>query len=359
MESEIAETRVRLEEAALRSEGHLALGQYDRAAAALAEQQRLVRDLEDRVQGAVAGAVVEREAEWVMASAASGGGTDERVLRSGRTWVTAALRVLPAAAGTALVAAAAFVAPPFVERADDGAGSATARRSASSTFDVQHGTGTHEVGPVRSPASARTGDDPDPAAERVDATPDVRRVPAPLDPVTDVAGATGAALDVAVAGVPGLGAAGQTVEEAAAAAPAAADPGPSLDQPGPDESGAADAAPRSATDGVDGSGDESRASRGGDEREAARSSDGASSDGRTTRDGARQERSGDAAGDHDGGSTAPGGARHADDGHEPGSDDAEPDRPGTDGLAPAVDTGDGAVARPDERGADVDELTSG
>lgn len=64
---EVADARLRFEEAGLRAETHRLLGQHDAAAEVLREQEHLLADLQDRLGRAVSAAVVERDAEQVLA----------------------------------------------------------------------------------------------------------------------------------------------------------------------------------------------------------------------------------------------------------------------------------------------------
>lgn len=71
LRDELDEVRVRLEEAALRADAHLLTGNPEGATEALADQRRLLADLEERLDGVVTDALVEREAESVIADAAA------------------------------------------------------------------------------------------------------------------------------------------------------------------------------------------------------------------------------------------------------------------------------------------------
>lgn len=70
--AEVADVRVRLEEATLRSDALLATGQPERAAAVLDEQHALLAELQDNLASAVASASVEAEAESVLSGCADG-----------------------------------------------------------------------------------------------------------------------------------------------------------------------------------------------------------------------------------------------------------------------------------------------
>lgn len=67
LRSDVADVRVRLEEAVLRSDALLAIGQPERAAAVLDEQQVLLAELRETLSSSVAAALVEAEAESVLA----------------------------------------------------------------------------------------------------------------------------------------------------------------------------------------------------------------------------------------------------------------------------------------------------
>lgn len=64
---ELADARVRFEEAGLRAETHRLLGQDAAAADVVAEQEQILADMQDRLGRAVSAAVVERDAEQVLA----------------------------------------------------------------------------------------------------------------------------------------------------------------------------------------------------------------------------------------------------------------------------------------------------
>lgn len=64
---EVAEARTRLEEASLRAEAHRLLGDEDGVARAMADQERVVEELEDRLGRVVSAAVLQRDAEQVLA----------------------------------------------------------------------------------------------------------------------------------------------------------------------------------------------------------------------------------------------------------------------------------------------------
>lgn len=66
---ELADARVRLQEASLRAEAHRLLGDDVAAAGAVREQQALLGDLEHRLGRSVSAAVLQREAEHVVAAA--------------------------------------------------------------------------------------------------------------------------------------------------------------------------------------------------------------------------------------------------------------------------------------------------
>lgn len=64
---EVADARMRFEEAGLRAEAHRLLGQHDAAADVVHEQERILAEVQDRLGRAVSAAVVERDAEQVLA----------------------------------------------------------------------------------------------------------------------------------------------------------------------------------------------------------------------------------------------------------------------------------------------------
>lgn len=66
---EVADARVRLEEAGLRAEAHRLLGNHDGARDATREQQDILADIEARLGRVVSQAVVQRDAEQVLADA--------------------------------------------------------------------------------------------------------------------------------------------------------------------------------------------------------------------------------------------------------------------------------------------------
>ena len=64
---EVADARMRFEEAGLRAEAHRLLGQHEAAADVIDEQERILAEVQDRLGRAVSAAVVERDAEQVLA----------------------------------------------------------------------------------------------------------------------------------------------------------------------------------------------------------------------------------------------------------------------------------------------------
>lgn len=66
---EVAEARVRLEEAGLRAETHRLLGNHEAAVDATREQEQILADVETRLGRVVSSAVVQRDAEQVLADA--------------------------------------------------------------------------------------------------------------------------------------------------------------------------------------------------------------------------------------------------------------------------------------------------
>lgn len=69
---EVADARLRLEEAGLRAETHRLLGDDRAAAEVVAEQQQVVADLERRLGRVVSAAVLQRDAEEVLAGVTTG-----------------------------------------------------------------------------------------------------------------------------------------------------------------------------------------------------------------------------------------------------------------------------------------------
>lgn len=69
LRQEVAEARVRLEEAGLRAETHRLLGNHEAAVDATREQEEILADVEARLGRVVSSAVVQRDAEQVLADA--------------------------------------------------------------------------------------------------------------------------------------------------------------------------------------------------------------------------------------------------------------------------------------------------
>jgi hypothetical protein len=69
--SDVADARLRLEEAVLRAEGHRLLGDEQGLRVALADQDRIVQGLRERLGRTTSAAVLQRDAEEVVAAAAS------------------------------------------------------------------------------------------------------------------------------------------------------------------------------------------------------------------------------------------------------------------------------------------------
>jgi hypothetical protein len=104
---DVADTRVRMEEVALRSDAYLLAGHPEAARAVLDEQQALVAALEERVAASVAAAAVEADAERVLAASDDG----RRFFRPVPAPARSARRSVPArAALSVLVSAVAALA---------------------------------------------------------------------------------------------------------------------------------------------------------------------------------------------------------------------------------------------------------
>lgn len=151
--ADVADVRVRLEEAVLRSDVLLATGQPERAAAVLDEQHALVAELRDTLAAAVAAASVEAEAEAVLLGSPDGAtlfGADEPVVEAPRRSARAtASALVSAVAALALLIVAAPTPTPDVTAAAD--------RGDATGADVDGGS------PSAAP-SGRSGDDADDAA---------------------------------------------------------------------------------------------------------------------------------------------------------------------------------------------------
>lgn len=185
---EVADLRAALRHALIEADRHEAEGRPDRAAAVLAEQQRLLTAVHQRLEDRLAEAAVEREAEGVVQAVAP---TRPTSVSGGPSAVAGvsdhdggmALRLL-ASAAAAIVGVALLAAP-------DGGGMLTAADSAgieegASTDDegVAHGAAepgapaAHRPGPYPGAASA-----PSPSSGGEFATPaaDGRRSSSPSD----------------------------------------------------------------------------------------------------------------------------------------------------------------------------------
>lgn len=131
MRADVADVRVRLEEAVLRTDALLATGQPERAAAVLDEQHALLVELQDTLASAVAAASVEAEAEVVLlgtpggpelfgdpASSAPERRDEPRGRRRSRTSASASALVSAVAALAILVVAAPTPSPRTLAASD-------------------------------------------------------------------------------------------------------------------------------------------------------------------------------------------------------------------------------------------------
>lgn len=126
LRSDVADVRVRLEEAALRSDALLATGQPERAAAVLEEQHALLAELRETLSSSVAAAMIEAEAESVLAGSPDaptlfGDPGPPEPRRSARS--TASALVSAVAALALLIVAAPTPPPDTLTAADRGDGS--------------------------------------------------------------------------------------------------------------------------------------------------------------------------------------------------------------------------------------------
>ncbi|MBW3659224.1 MAG: hypothetical protein KY457_11340 [Actinobacteria bacterium] len=122
--TDVADVRVRLEEATLRSDALLATGQPERAAAVLQEQQALLAELRETVSSSVAAAMAEAEAEAVLAGSPDGttlfgDPAGHEVPAPRRTFRSTASALVSAVAALAVLLVAAPAPPPDTLAASD------------------------------------------------------------------------------------------------------------------------------------------------------------------------------------------------------------------------------------------------
>lgn len=127
--TDVADVRVRLEEAMLRSDALLATGQPERAAAVLHEQQALLAELRETLSSSVAAAMAEAEAEAVLAGSPDGttlfgDPAGHEVPAPRRTFRSTASALVSAVAALAVLLVAAPPPPDTLAASDrqDGAG---------------------------------------------------------------------------------------------------------------------------------------------------------------------------------------------------------------------------------------------
>lgn len=196
---EVADARVRFEEAGLRAETHRLLGDDAAAAAVLAEQEQILADLQDRLGRVVSAAVVQRDAEQVLAEVSAaepllGDAPDAPAPRAPAPHHASERRRPPALAGVASMVAILGVATAGVlglARGLDGVQIAEVSADVTSE-DTAPGAPPQappatSTGPVAPGPEDRTGDDV-PAATTPSATADTA-VTGPAPPPEDDAGA--------------------------------------------------------------------------------------------------------------------------------------------------------------------------
>lgn len=122
--SDLADARLRLQEAVLRAEGHRLLGDDRGLQSALADQGHILQDLRDRLGRTASVAVLQRDAEEVVAAAAAGIGSldnvDVRVVTLDDHAVPAPPRRAPLLSGVASVVALVALAGAIVLGAGQG-----------------------------------------------------------------------------------------------------------------------------------------------------------------------------------------------------------------------------------------------
>jgi hypothetical protein len=119
--SSVADARLRLQEAVLRAEGHRLLGDETGLQAALKDQDHILADLQDRLGRTASAAVLQRDAEEVVAAAVADVGDldiatsdDVRVVTLDDQSVPAAPRRAPVLSGVASVVALVALAGAIV-----------------------------------------------------------------------------------------------------------------------------------------------------------------------------------------------------------------------------------------------------
>jgi hypothetical protein len=183
---EVADARLRLEEATLRAEAHRLLGDDEAAAAAVGEQEAALADVEGRLARVVSAAVVQRDAEQVLADAARQ--TPPVVEPVAAPAPADAPRRVPVLSGVASVVAALGVAVAAV-------------LGLNSTTQVQvtdAASGATEPPAPTAPADSPTDQDPAPTADvttdaPASASPEASTTPGRViaaDPTADADGAS-------------------------------------------------------------------------------------------------------------------------------------------------------------------------
>lgn len=150
LRTDVADVRVRLEEAALRSDALLAIGQPERAAAVLDEQQALLAELRETLSSSVAAAMVEAEAESVLAGSPDGTTlfgepVAPEVPEPRRSGHSTASAFVSAVAALALLIVAAPTPPPDTLAAAD-RGDGPSRLDGASTVGSPDATGNDVAG---------------------------------------------------------------------------------------------------------------------------------------------------------------------------------------------------------------------
>lgn len=185
--ADVADVRVRLEEAVLRSDVLLATGQRERAAAVIDEQHALLAELQDTIASAVAAASVEAEAEAVLLGAPDGSAlfapagvpapsdleSPRRSLRATASALASAVAVL-----AALIVAAPTPAPDVLAAngagetsgadADDASAPGSTGRSSSDATTTERAIGPNELEVRRLFASPAPATGPRGSADRME-----------------------------------------------------------------------------------------------------------------------------------------------------------------------------------------------
>lgn len=182
---EVADARLRLEEATLRAEAHRLLGDDEAAAAAVGEQEAALADVEDRLARVVSAAVVQRDAEQVLAGAAR---QAPPVVEPVAAPPADAPRRVPVLSGVASMVAALGVAAAAV----------LGLNSATQVQVTDAASGATEPPAPSAPVDRPTDQDPGPTAHAptdaaAPATPEGSTTPGRViaaDPTTDAGGAS-------------------------------------------------------------------------------------------------------------------------------------------------------------------------